>query len=248
MRLPRSWRPPSVARGPGPAAGVALVAVPGLGLSVQGWRACLTLLGRQAGAVAVALPAFGLPAPRGLALDPVASAERLVDRLDGLVTGPVVLAGHSASCQVVAEVARRAPDRVAGLVLVGPSTDRRAATWPRLAGRWLRNAAHEPVAQVPLLARDYSYSGLVSFARAMDAARAHPLDEVLPACPVPVLLVRGSLDRIAPQSWLDHLAARSAEAGTATVAGAAHMVPVTHPWELAAALRPFVERTTPRRW
>jgi hypothetical protein len=26
------------------------------------------------------------------------------------------------------------------------------------------------------------------------------------------------------------------------------MVPVTHPWELAAALRPFVERTTARRW
>jgi pimeloyl-ACP methyl ester carboxylesterase len=204
------------------------------------------MLGWQAGAVAVALPAFGLPAARGMALDPVAGADRLTDRLEELATRPVVLAGHSASCQVVAEVARRAPDRVAGLVLVGPSTDRRAATWPRLAGRWLRTAAHEPITQVPLLARDYTYSGLVSFARAMDAARGHPLDEVLRSCPVPVLLVRGSADRIAPQSWLDRLATHSADVETATVVGAAHMVPVTHPWELAATLRPFVERTTPR--
>lgn len=197
MRVPRRLRPPSLRRARGAADGVGLVAVPGLGLSVDGWRAPLTLLAPSLGAVAVALPAFGLPASPDVPLDPVSSATRLLERLDALGVGRVVLAGHSASSQLVAEVARRAPERVSGLVLVGPSTDPRAATWPRLAGRWLATAAREPAGQVPLLVRDYTYSGLVSFARAMDAARRHDLEEALTAARCPVLVLRGTHDRIA---------------------------------------------------
>ena len=129
--------PPDVLRrGDGPPA---LVAVPGLGLSVDGWRAPTLLLAAQLGvsAAAVALPAFGLPARDGELLDPVTSAARLLARLDDLGARNVALAGHSASCQVVAEAARRQPGRITALVLVGPTTDPRAPTWPRLAARWL---------------------------------------------------------------------------------------------------------------
>ena len=216
-----------------------MLAVPGLGLSVEGWRASMTLLAPTVGAVAVALPAFGLPAAPDDPLDPVSSATRLVERLDALALSRVVLAGHSASCQVVAEVARRAPERVSGLVLVGPATDPRAATWPALAGRWLRTATREPAGQVPLLARDYAYSGLASFARAMDASRRHDLERVLTGARCPVLVVRGAHDHIAPQSWVDQLAARpGVEVETLPVG--AHMLPLTHPHELVESLRGFV--------
>lgn len=239
MRLPSPLRPPDLLRVRNDAP-VRCVGVPGLGLSVHGWGRTLAYLPPSDGAAAVALPAFGLPAARGATLDPRSSALRLIARLDELGIGATVLLGHSASCQVVAEAARAAPDRIAGLVLVGPTTDPTARTWASLVRRWLPTARREPVWQVPQLLRDYTYSGLVSFARAMDAARRHRLDEVLPAAGCPVLLVRGADDRLCPAPWLDRLAGRAAGASVRTVPGAAHMVPLTRPAELAALIRPFL--------
>lgn len=239
MWLPPPLRPPELLRcTDGPA--VRCVAVPGLGLSIRGWERTLVRLSPSDAPVAVALPAFGVPAARGAALDPVSSARRLVARLDELRADRVVLFGHSASCQVVAEVARAAPARVAGLVLVGPTGDPAAATWASLVRRWIPTARREPLWQVPLLLRDYTYSGLVRFARAMDASRRHRLDDALSQVRCPVLLVRGAQDRICPAEWLDRLVERSGRATVRTVPGAAHMVPLTRPRELAAVIRAFL--------
>lgn len=237
MHRPRS-RVPDVLRTPGRAP-VRCVAVPGLGLSVHGWEPTIARLAPH-GAVAVALPAFGAPARRGLPLDPRASARRLVARLDELGVGRAVLLGHSASCQVVAEAARQAPERVAALVLVGPTADPTASTWAELARRWVRTVVREPLWQVPLLLRDYTHSGLVAFARAIRAARRHRLDELVATLSCPILLVRGDRDRIASAAWLDRLAERSGRAAVVTVPGGAHMVPLTRPREVAAVLEPFV--------
>ena len=243
MRLPAPVRPPSTRRaGPGP---VSFVVVPGLGLSVDGWRAPLRLLAPAATGLALALPAFGRPAAPGDALDPVSSADRLATRLDELGVGPAVLVGHSASAQVVAEVARRAPERVAGLVLVGPTTDPRGAAWPRLAARWLRSAAHERAGQVPLLARDYTYSGLVTFARTMDATRRHVVEEALAGTTCPLLVLRGPDDRIAPADWCARLARRPGDSRAETLAAGSHMVPVTHPHEMVRPMHRFLAEHAP---
>lgn len=240
MRLPSRFRPPDLLRTMDQVAPWC-VAVPGLGLSVRGWERTLERLPSSVAPAAVALPAFGVPAARGAALDPTSSARRLVARIDELGVRRTILFGHSASCQVVAEAARVAPERVAGLVLVGPTTDPAAATWASLVRRWLPTARREPLCQVPQLLRDYTYSGLVSFARAMDASRRHRLDEVLPDVHRPTLLVRGAYDRLCPSSWLDRLAERSCRPVVRTIPGAAHMVPLTRPSELAAEIRRFVQ-------
>lgn len=239
MRLSARLRPEPLrdTGGPGP---VRLVAVPGLGLSVHAWAATLSALaGPRTGprGVVVALPAFGRPAGRGTALDPVSSARRLLDRLDALGTGPVTLLGHSASAQIVAEAARRAPARVAGLVLVGPTTDPDAAARLPLLGRWLRTVAHEHPGQVPMLLRDYAHSGPAGFVRALHAARRHRIDAVLADVGCRTLVVRGVHDRIAPAGWTERLAAATGDGAARTLPAGAHMVPVTHPAQLAAELR-----------
>lgn len=216
------------------------VAVPGLGLSVDGWRAPATLLAGLAPDAVVALPAYGLPARSGTALDPGSSADRLIPWLDELGADPVVLIGHSSSAQVVCEVARRVPARVDGLVLVGPTTDDRGRTWPRLAARWLRTAAHERLGQIPLLARDYTHAGLVTFALAMDASRKHPSAWPLGGTTCPVLLIRGHQDHLSPADWLDRLAEGRPETHVVTLPVGGHMLPITHPNELVDAMRPFL--------
>ena len=214
-----------------------VVAVPGLGLSTEVARRALDLLPDQASVVL--LPAFGRRARRGTPLAP----ERLAGLLLGDLaadTGPVVLVGHSASCQFAAEVAARAPELVRGLVLVGPTTDPHASTWPGLVRRWLRTAAHETPRQLPLLVRAYARTGLVSMARGMDAARRHRLDRVLADVACPVLVVRGPHDAICPATWAATLAEAAPRGRSETLASGGHMVPVTDPDALAASVATFL--------
>src|SRR4029453_7065120 len=107
--------------------------VPGLGLDGAAWRPTVESLppAWSRGLDVALLPGYAERAARRTDLRPVALAELLLDRWCP-ADRQVVLVGHSASCQVVAEAARRRPDRVAGLVLVGPTTDPRARSWPSL--------------------------------------------------------------------------------------------------------------------
>ena len=236
--------------GPGGPARVPVVAVPGLGLSVEVPARALRHLRDVVGSTVLALPGYGVPPGRGPALDPPALdppalATRLLERLDGLAVGRAVLLGHSASCQVVVEAARQDPARVAAAVLVGPTTDPRAAGWPTLAARWVRTAAWERPGQIPLLVRSYGRTGLAAMSRAMDAARRHRLDAAVADLTCPVLVVRGRHDRIAPADWVAALARHAPDGRAATLPVGAHMVPITHPTALAAAVSAFAAGVGP---
>ena len=220
--------------------------VPGLGLDQAAWRPTVESLPpawRRDLAVAL-LPGYGERATRGADLRPAALAEMLLERWCP-PDGTVVLAGHSASCQIVTEAARRLPDRVAGLVLVGPTTDPRARSWSSLARRWLATARHESVGEVPTLVRQYSRTGLWTMARAMDAARRDDVRESVRGSRCPVFVVRGPRDRICPADWatdLAELAGRPAGnrlSRSVALADGAHMVPLTHGLLLARELERF---------
>jgi pimeloyl-ACP methyl ester carboxylesterase len=239
--------PPRVLHLPGPAkpspAGV--VAVPGLGLSVEVPARTLRQLQSVVGSMVVALPGYGLPRTLGAAMDPAALAARLLEQLDRAQLAEAVLLGHSASCQLVVEAAVQDPDRVVGLILVGPTTDPRAARWPALAVRWLRTAPWERPGQVPLLARDYHQTGLTGMARAMDAARRHRIDRLLARVACPVLVVRGRHDRIAPADWVSALAELAPQGRAVTLSAGAHLIQITHPSALAAQIEAFDPRGVP---
>jgi pimeloyl-ACP methyl ester carboxylesterase len=149
-----------------------------------------------------------------------------------------VLMGHSASCQVAVHVAALVPDRVEGLVLVGPTTDPRAATWPSLVRRWLATARHEPPRQLPTLLRQYRRTGPWTMARAMDAARRDRIERAITAVVCPVLVLRGVHDSIAPADWTARLATGSSRRAV-TLAAGGHMVPLTHGGLVAAEIAAF---------
>lgn len=211
----------------------AVVLVPGLGLDAGAWTRVLDdLPGRPR---VVRLPSLGLRSRRGGDLRAERQAERLLDDLTRARAGAVVLVGHSASCPVVVEAAARSGS-VVGLVLVGPVTDPRARTWPRMLAQWARTATHERPAEVPLLVPQYGRTGVMSMARGMDAVRRYDTARTLQRLDCPVVVVRGAQDRIAPAGWCRYLA----DAGSGrlvTVGGAAHMVPLTHPGAVVGAVR-----------
>jgi pimeloyl-ACP methyl ester carboxylesterase len=128
------------------------------------------------------------------------------------------------------------------LVLVGCTTDPRAASWGRIAERWLRTAVWERPSQLPVLGRTYARTGPLRMLHAMDAARREDVRERLRAVDCPVLVARGRHDRICPDDWAQGLVAAAPTGSRAvTLEKGAHMVPLTHGKMLAAALRVAVE-------
>ena len=63
---------------------------------------------------------------------------------------------------------------------------------------------------------------------------------------LPVLLVRGRADPVAPQPWLEHAAGLLPDARVVVVPGA-HAVNYSHPGELAEAVVPFLAGGGPDR-
>lgn len=219
-----------------PAANPQVVMVPGLGLGEAAmWP---TMRHLAASDRLVCLPAFGRPARRRSDLSPAWLAGTVVEQL----SGPTLLVGHSASCQVVAEAAVRAPGHVVGLVLIGPTTDPRSRSWHQLVQRWLRTACWERPSQVPLLVRDYSRTGLGSILRGMEAARHHDIQATLRRSSAPLLVLRGPHDRIAPADWCRTLAPDT----TTTLTGGGHMIPLTHGASVAALVAEWARRVSPQ--
>ncbi|MGY1733314.1 alpha/beta fold hydrolase [Geodermatophilus sp. SYSU D01045] len=202
-----------------------LVVVPGLGLDGRSW----SRLRRRSPADVVLLPGMGRSAP----VPPLdALAARLRDRLG---PGPVVLAGHSQGCQVVAAAA--VDPRVAGVVLLGPSTDPRLRRPARLAGRWLRTALHEPWWQAPLIVAQWLTTGPRAMRALWRVAAPDRIDVRLRRVGVPVTVVRGTRDRLCDADWAAAVAAAAPSGRVVEVPGAGHMTVQTHPDAVAAVLR-----------
>jgi pimeloyl-ACP methyl ester carboxylesterase len=193
---------------------------------------------RQTEDVVALLPGYGLRPSAGDDLRSASLGAGLATSWLAHLSAPVVLMGHSGSCQIVAHAASLVPDRVSALVMVGPTTDPRAASWPRICYRWLRTAIRERPGQLPLLARSYSQTGLLWMLRGMDGARRDDLRASVRRLVCPVFVARGRYDRICPGDWAHEVVA-AAPAGSRMVSldEGAHMVPLTHGEMLAAAVR-----------
>ena len=207
------------------AAPIRVVLVPGLGLDE---RSSARVRDRVP-ATSSRLPGMGLPGP-------VPPLEDLAGRLLAEVgEGPVVLAGHSQSCQVVA-VAARDP-RVVAVVLLGPTTDPRLRSAAGLAGRWLGTAWAEPWWQVPLVLAQWWHTGPRAMVALWRLAAPDRIDARLREVRVPVVVVRGTRDRLCPHDWAVRLAGAAPKGRLVELPGAAHMTVQTHPDDVARLLR-----------
>lgn len=188
------------------------------------------------------LPGFGRSSKPRRTLD----LAELVAVLEGVMNGigqkEAVFLGNSFGCQVVLELAAQCPRMVKGLVLVGPTFDAHARTYPRQAARFVRTMVREPVAFFSIALRDYVdcriWRALTTIAMAM---RDRPEDK-LRHVQAPALVVRGQKDQIAPDSWVELLTRGLPHAERVVVPGAAHVVNFSHPKELTEAVRVFALR------
>jgi pimeloyl-ACP methyl ester carboxylesterase len=151
-----------------------------------------------------------------------------------------VLIGNSMGCQVLADLAVRFPARVERLVLIGPTMDRTARTGVKQLWRLVRDTFREAPSQPFVVAYDYSSFGLRRFRQTFYDALADRIERKLPRIDVPVLVIRGARDPIAPRRWARELADLAPQARYAEVRDTAHTVNYMAPGALARAVRHFL--------
>ena len=179
----------------------------------------------------------------------------MAGRALALTTGPLLPVGFSMGAIVTLEMARQAPERIAGMVLLDANASadlpERAAVRPRqqadvLAGRleevvvgelkpnYLARAKRRDRALLALLRTMALDLGADVFVAQSEALRTRAdLRDVLPTLNVPVLIACGAEDALCPPAWHEAMAAGARHATLHVIADAGHMLPLEQPQRLA---------------
>ena len=187
------------------------------------------------------LPGHGKTDARDTPLDIAGYADALAAWLDAMELSRVQAIGHSMGSQIAVELALRRPDLVERLVLIGPTIDRSSRNLRGTLPRFITGGFREPLGVGLLLLIDYLRSRRALSAELRSMFR-YALEDAIRRVEVPVLLVRGEHDKVAPAAWLEHLARNAPNARVASVPGAAHAVQFSDPDALVRAVRPFLAR------
>jgi pimeloyl-ACP methyl ester carboxylesterase len=173
-------------------------------------------------------------------------ADAVAGWLDAQRIGPLLLAGQSSGTQVAAETAVSRPDRVAGVVLAGPTMDPAARRMLPVLRRWWIDRGREPVSLDRVHAPERKRVGWRRLGHVLRAHLDHAIEEPVTALRMPVLVLGGHDDPISPPAWARRVAMLAAEGSFVELPG-----PHTFCWRYPDAWSPpihdFARRVTPDR-
>lgn len=219
-----------------------VVFVHGLGVSADYMLPTLMQLASDYRVWAPELPGFGQSDKPHDALDIPELADVLAEWTKAVGIPGAVFLGNSVGCQVIVELAVRYPTLVKAAILVGPTVDSSARTMIQQLWRGLLDLIHEPWSLWRILARDYLRTGTRRMFRTFQFALNDRVTEKCSQVAAPTLLIRGSLDTIAPTRWLEELAALIPGARLVVIPGGTHATNYSTPDELVHATRAFLRR------
>jgi pimeloyl-ACP methyl ester carboxylesterase len=210
-----------------------LVLVHGLGVSSRYFVRVARALAPHFRIHAPDLPGFGRSEGTPASLSVPDLARELLAFLDASGLDRPLLFGNSMGCQVLLALAVAAPERVRGLVLVGPTVDPAWRSFRRQIGRWLLEATREPWSIFPILAVDYLRCGPRRFFGTARYALADRPEDELPRVRAKALVVRGERDAFVSPAWAARMTALLPNATFVTIAGAPHAAHYVAPERLA---------------
>lgn len=220
----------------GPPGAPTIVCVHGLGSSHRYFWPFARAAAGPARVVAIDLPGFGSSPVRGT-LDLRTLSRTLAAWLAATGRAGSVLVGNSTGCQVVVDVAQHTPGVLGPVVLNAPTFDREARR-PLVQGvRLLRDVPRERPSLILVQITDYLRCGPRRFVGTFRDLLPDPVEDKVGAVPTPVVVVRGSLDPVAPARWSREVAARAADGRYVEVAGAPHGMNYSAPEALARIVR-----------
>ena len=219
-----------------------LVLLHGIGVSSRYFLPTAGRLAERCTVYAPDLPGFGLSAPFGVR----PTVRRLADAFEAWLDAvglnvPHAIIANSFGCQIVADFAARRPERLARLVLVGPTIDRQARSLRRQAARLALDSVREPVGLLALETVDYVQHIRKSGIGAFVAMVRDPVECNLSLVRALTLVVRGDRDPIVPRTWAEEVAATLPRGRLVEVSGAAHAVNYNAPDALTRLTLEFLQ-------
>jgi pimeloyl-ACP methyl ester carboxylesterase len=186
------------------------------------------------------LPGFGKSDHPERPLDIAGLADALAGWMQATGLGRAALIGNSMGCQVIAELALRYPALVERAVLVGPTTDRRGRNVLEQLRRLFAVMPYEAPGLVGVQLRDIWSAGLRETLASARYAIDDRIEAKLPALAIPVLVVSGSHDSIAPPRWATELAGLLPHGQLHILAGGGHALNYSAPDRLLQIVAPFL--------
>eukprot|EP00119_Amphimedon_queenslandica_P006912 XP_011408296.1 PREDICTED: uncharacterized protein LOC105315374 [Amphimedon queenslandica] len=236
-----------------------LLLLHGVGLRAEFWGAQIEGLKDIYRIIAPDLPGHGkappLDKPRPDLDDYVESCRRYIDR-------PVAIIGHSMGAMIGARLAATCPESVRAFVSLNAIFRRKAEAKSAVLARAYALAEHsaqnDTIDPAPTLQRWFddrqspaakACEGWLRQADPRGYAAAYrvfaeedgPDDETLEGITAPSLFITGSLDPNSTGQMSQAMAAKARRGSYLIIEGAAHIMPLTHPREINAALASFLE-------
>ena len=204
-------------------------------------------LGQRYRVYAPDLPGFGKSQnpPQVLTVEELSDA--IVAWMDAMCLSQALFLGNSLGAQILIDLAARYPERVQGLVLVGPTVDPAARTIIQQASRLLVDFLYERPSLFYHLLIDLWRAGVWRTWQTFRYALWDYTEEKLSAIQAPTLVVRGERDRVAPQRWVEAITARLAKGHVVVIPKGPHCVNYTTPGALTQMVQHFIEETVKRR-
>jgi pimeloyl-ACP methyl ester carboxylesterase len=193
------------------------------------------------------LPGFGKSDHPERPLDIAGLADALAGWMGAAGIARAALLGNSMGCQVIAELALRYSALVARAVLVGPTTDRHGRHVLEQLRRLLAAAPYEAPGLLGVQVRDTWSAGLRETLATARYAIDDRIEAKLPALTVPVLVVSGEHDPIAPPTWAAELAGLLPHGQLHIVAGGGHALNYSTPDQLLEIVTPFLNQQSPTK-
>ena len=196
---------------------------------------------------ALDLPGCGRSDGPSQGLDVPALADSVAAWLEAMGLWHATIAGSSTGCQVVARLAAQHPERVASIVLDGPTVAPDVRSAARLVLAWLRSLPHVPWRQTAHALWNFCATGPRRRWRSLRRVLSDRIEDSLASISVPALVIHGARDTIASRRWASEVTLRLHAGRLHVVPGIAHGVGTLAPRAFAAAVYRFVRDVSRRR-
>jgi pimeloyl-ACP methyl ester carboxylesterase len=174
-------------------------------------------------------------------LDVRGYGEAVAHWLEAAALDHAVVVGHSSGTQVAAWAGVLCPERVAAVCLASPTVDPVARSLPRLLLHWRLDGRYPTPGLQQSHVPEWKRAGVRGVAHLVRVHLRDRLEEQVAELSMPVLIIRGTDDRLSTDRWVDELCRVAVAGEVVTVPG-----PHTFIWVDPRAWSQPLQRLTKR--
>jgi pimeloyl-ACP methyl ester carboxylesterase len=221
---------------------LSVLLIHGLGTSSDSFIRYARLLSLTYNVYCIDLPGYGkTPKPANtLLLEDM--AKLINEYVRSSIQAPCILIGHSMGCQIVVHSITTTPQLFEKAVLLSPTINMYERSVFKQSLRLTQDVLIESPPSNFVVFTNYIRMGVLRYAKTLQFMLDDPIEERLTDNSIPLLIVRGSKDRVVARKWTHYLHSVTPHAQHKEIAGAPHLVQYIKAKELTRVTNEFIKR------